>query len=169
MLRIVSRIPARRRNAGCWPRCRTASASFSSRSTSRPTKSPGRLSKAIGDSRKLTLRSFGIETAWDVKRHSILAVPGFGPALTGKLMDWRRSIEQRFRFNPNQPTDPAAIAKVHAEIALIRNNMETELLKAAGELETIKAEVLAKRRDPRPYQTAYQAFRQVEEDWRALN
>jgi len=61
------------------------------------------------DSRKLTL---GIETAWDIMRQSVLAVPGFGPALTGKLVDWTRSIEQRFRFNPNQPTDPsAAIAK----------------------------------------------------------
>jgi DNA-binding helix-hairpin-helix protein with protein kinase domain len=124
---------------------------------------------SIGESRKLTLRSFGIETAWDVTRQSVLAVPGFGPALTGKLMDWRRSVEQRFRFNPSQPTDPAAIAKVHAEIALRRNNMETELLKAAGELETIKAEVLARRRDPRPYQAVYVAFRQAEEDWRALN
>ena len=60
---------------------------------------------SIGDGRKLTLRSFGIETAWDVKRQSILAVPGFGSALTGKLIDWRRSVEQRLGFNPNQPTE----------------------------------------------------------------
>jgi DNA-binding helix-hairpin-helix protein with protein kinase domain len=123
---------------------------------------------SIGDGRKLTLRSFGIETAWDVTRQSILAVPGFGPAFTGKLIDWRSSVEQRFRFNPNQPTDPAAIAKVHAEIAVRRNNTETELLKAVGELETIKAEVLARRRDPRAHHAAYLAFRQAEEDWKAL-
>jgi hypothetical protein len=36
-------------------------------------------------------------------------------------------------------------------------------------LETIKAEVLAKRRDPRPFQAPYLAFRQAEEDWKALN
>jgi hypothetical protein len=36
-------------------------------------------------------------------------------------------------------------------------------------LETIKAEVLARRRDPRSYQAAYLGFRQAEEDWKALN
>ena len=75
----------------------------------------------IGDGRKMTLRSFGIETAWDVKSHSIKMVPGFGPVLTKKLMDWRRSVESRFKFNPNIPTDPAEIAKVRAEIAMRRS------------------------------------------------
>ena len=34
---------------------------------------------SIGDGRKMTLRSFGIETAWDIKYHAVIAVPGFGP------------------------------------------------------------------------------------------
>jgi DNA-binding helix-hairpin-helix protein with protein kinase domain len=123
---------------------------------------------SIGDGRKLTLRSFGIETAWDVKRHSVLAVPGFGPALTRKLTDWRASVERRFRFNPNIPTDPAEIARVHAEISMRRNNTETELLKGVGELETIKAEALARRVDATPYQSRYLAFRQAEEDWKSI-
>jgi DNA-binding helix-hairpin-helix protein with protein kinase domain len=124
---------------------------------------------SIGDGRKLTLRSFGIETAWDVKQHSVLAVPGFGPALTGKLTDWRRTIERRFKFNPNIPTDPAEIARVHAEISMRRNKTETDLLKGVGELETIKAEALARRRDARPYHATYLAFRQAEEDWKSIS
>jgi DNA-binding helix-hairpin-helix protein with protein kinase domain len=127
-----------------------------------------KLSKAnidsIGDGRKMTLRSFGIETAWDIKYHPVIAVPGFGPMLTKKLMDWRRSVEGRFMFNPNIPTDPADIAKVRAEIAMRRNAMETELLKGVRDLETIRAEALAKRRDATQYQAAYLSFRQAETD-----
>lgn len=123
----------------------------------------------IGDSRKLTLRSFGIETALDIKHHSIMSIPGFGPGLTKKLTDWRRSVERRFNFNPSVPTDPTEIAKVHNEIAMRRSSMETELLKGAHELETIKAEALARRRDARQHQAAYLALREAEEDHRLLS
>ena len=84
--------------------------------------------------------------------------------LTKKLMDWRRSVEGRFMFNPNIPTDPADIAKVRAEIAMRRKAMETELFKGVRDLETIKAEALAKRRDAKQYEAAYQVFRQAETD-----
>jgi DNA-binding helix-hairpin-helix protein with protein kinase domain len=123
---------------------------------------------SIGDGRKLTLRSFGIETSWDIKREAILKVPGFGPALTRKLTDWRRSVEQLFRFNPNIPTDPAEIAKVKAEISMRRKAMETELLTGIRELETLRAEAVTKRSSVTQYQGAYLAFRQSEVDWRFL-
>lgn len=119
---------------------------------------------SIGDGRKMTLRSFGIETAWDVNSHSVRAVPGFGPALTQKLTDWRHSIEARFKFNPTTPTDPAEIAKVRAAIAMRRNAMETELLKGVKDLETIRADALAKRGHTGPYQAAYLSFQQAEID-----
>jgi len=67
-------------------------------------------------------------------------------------------------FKPNIPTDPADIAKVHAEIAMRRSTMEAELLKGVRDLETIRAEALAKRRDATPYQAAYLSFRQAEID-----
>jgi DNA-binding helix-hairpin-helix protein with protein kinase domain len=127
-----------------------------------------KLSKAdidgIGDGRKMTLRSFGIENAWDVNTRSVRTVPGFGPALTAKLTNWRRSIEARFVFNPNIPTDPAEAAKIRAEIAIRRNAMEKELLQGIKDLEIIKTEALAKRRDVKRYQEAYLAFRQAEVD-----
>jgi DNA-binding helix-hairpin-helix protein with protein kinase domain len=124
--------------------------------------------ESIGDGRKMTLRSFGIETAWDVKSHSVRALPGFGPMLTGKLMDWRRSLEDRFRFNPNIPTDPAEIAKVRAAMAVRRSTMETELLKGVRDLETIREESLARRRHANHYERAYIAFRQAETDASSL-
>ncbi len=119
---------------------------------------------SIGDGRKMTLRSFGIETAWDVKSHLVKVVPGFGPVLTKKLMDWRRFVESRFKFNPNIPTDPAEIAKVRAEIAMQRNALEAELIKGVRDLETLRAEALANRRDASRYHADYLAFRQAETD-----
>ena len=122
----------------------------------------------IGDGRKLTLRSFGIETAWDVKREAVLNVPGFGPVLTRKLTDWRREVEQLFRFNPNVPTDPAEIAKVRAEITMRRRTMQADLLKGMRELETLKAEALTRRRSATQYQGVYLAYKQAEVDWKLL-
>lgn len=52
----------------------------------------------IGPAKTATLTSFGIETAADVSS-SILAVPGFGEALTGKMLAWRQSHESKFRYN----------------------------------------------------------------------
>jgi hypothetical protein len=118
----------------------------------------------IGDGRKMMLRSFGIETAWDIKPNFVRSVPGFGPVLTKKLADWRRLVEGQFKFNPNIPTDPTEIAKVRAEIAMRRNTMETEFIKGIRDLETMRVEALAKRRDYTQYQSAYLAFRQSEID-----
>jgi DNA-binding helix-hairpin-helix protein with protein kinase domain len=127
-----------------------------------------KLSKAsienIGDGRKMTLRSFGVETAWDIEFNKIMAVPGFGPAFTKKLTDWRNAVEAKFKFNPNIPTDRGEIAKVRAEIATRRSAMETTLLQGAKELEAIRAEALTKRNDFKEYQTAYLAMRQAERD-----
>jgi len=95
--------------------------------------------ESIGEGRKLSLRSFGIETAWDIDSRSVLAVR-LWPMLTSKLMHWRKSVEQLFTFNPNTPTDPADIAKVRSEISMRRNAMETELLRGVRDLETLRAE-----------------------------
>ncbi len=94
--------------------------------------------ESIGDGRKMILRSFGIESAWDIKPAKIMPVPGFGPALTKKLTDWRRSVEATFNFNPNLPTDPAEITKVRLEIAMRRNVTEAALLRGAKELEALR-------------------------------
>ncbi len=118
---------------------------------------------SIGDGRKMTLRSFGIETAWDVS-HRIISVPGFGQMLTKKLTDWRKGVEATFKFNPNIPTDPAEIAKVRSEIAMRRSAMETALLNGPKNLEMLRASALAKRNDFRQYQAVYLAMCQAKID-----
>jgi hypothetical protein len=53
----------------------------------------------IGPGRTAALASFGIETALDVMEHAIRGVPGFGPAYTQNLLNWRQSIERKFVFD----------------------------------------------------------------------
>jgi hypothetical protein len=45
--------------------------------------------RKIGPGRKMTLASFGIETAADVRRPRIEAIQGFGRNLTSALLAWR--------------------------------------------------------------------------------
>lgn len=53
----------------------------------------------IGPSRKATLASFGVETAADVDVAAITRIPGFGPRLTDRMLDWRRACESMFRHH----------------------------------------------------------------------
>lgn len=104
----------------------------------------------IGHARKITLRSYGIETADDVYEQAILAVPGFGPSYTAKLLAWRRSIEQRFVFNPAQGVDPADRQAVEREIASTRAKLEQELQSGPAQLRQISNQIMATRDAMRP-------------------
>ncbi|OLU32834.1 helix-hairpin-helix domain-containing protein [Pseudomonas sp. PA27(2017)] len=53
----------------------------------------------IGPAKTATLASFGIETAADINSRAVLSVPGFGDALTRKMLAWRQSHEAKFRYN----------------------------------------------------------------------
>ena len=83
--------------------------------------------KGIGDSRKATLRSYGIETAADVERQRIDRISGFGPAMVGALVAWRTSVERRFAFDPRQPISPADVAAITSDIARKSTDLVTQL------------------------------------------
>lgn len=72
----------------------------------------------IGHAKTVTLASFGIESAADIKRNAILRIPGFGSATTDKLMAWRSQHERRFVYNsaPNQ-SDVTTQARLDVEFA----------------------------------------------------
>ncbi|SDB22016.1 SH3 domain-containing protein [Belnapia rosea] len=94
----------------------------------------------IGPTRVATLASHGIDTASDIIRHRLLAVPGFGPATVSKLLAWRQSHEMTFRFDPNRGVSPSEIAVVERDIATQRTKLEREV--AAG-LTRLRAAVAA--------------------------
>lgn len=119
----------------------------------------------IGDGRKATLSSYGIEDAFDVTYQKVRGVPGFGDATTRKLVDWRESIERKFVFNPSAGTDPTAIRQVKDGIARRRAEIEQALARGPIELEQIRTHALTAR--GRPTQKlieAYRALKQAEID-----
>jgi DNA-binding helix-hairpin-helix protein with protein kinase domain len=96
---------------------------------------PGTKIKGVGNGRKVVLRSYGIETAADVVQHRIQQISGFGPKLTGDIVAWRKSLERRFVFNPNQPINPADIATVKAQIVGQQIELEKKLRTAHSDLQ----------------------------------
>lgn len=106
--------------------------------------------RGLGHARKIALRSYGIETADDVTRQAVLAVPGFGPVYTSYLMTWRNMIEQKFVFNPNQGVDPADRAAVEREITVAKSRLEEELQKGPRHLLQLSSQINAARRTMQP-------------------
>lgn len=119
----------------------------------------------IGDGRKATLASYGIENAWDVQNQRIANVPGFGPSLIGELEKWARTIERKFVFNGSVPTDPRAIQEIKNEIGKQRAEIERELNNGPADLHRLADEASVLRRSPPTNLTeAYVRLKQVELD-----
>ena len=87
----------------------------------------------VKDNRKAMLSSYGIDDAADVTSVAVEAVPGFGQFLTEQMMNWRRSLETRFKFDPKRGIDPLDVQRVDQEIA--KRRMEIELILSRGQLE----------------------------------
>lgn len=81
----------------------------------------------IGHARKITLRSYGLETAADITMNAVLTVPGFGPTYASKLLIWRSNIEKRFVFDPRRGVDPQDKRAVETDIQNRRAKLEQEL------------------------------------------
>ena len=101
--------------------------------------------KGIGSSRKIMLRSYGIETAADVEQQRVEQISGFGPVIAGSLVARRKSIEQRFVFNANQPINPADIAAIKATISKKKADLEGKLRQSLAYLHKITNEIHAQR------------------------
>lgn len=123
----------------------------------------------IGPAKKAMLESFGIETAADVNRSAVMNVPGFGPALTKRLMDWRRSVELKFRFSPNVGVDPRDITVLDQRIAQQKRDLEEALRKGPSELHHLRISILSKRQAMEgPMRAAAQTLAQAEADLSAV-
>jgi DNA-binding helix-hairpin-helix protein with protein kinase domain len=92
----------------------------------------------IGPGRKATLESYGIETAADVDKQRIVAVPGFGSAMAEKLIEWRRETERGFRYGPSKGVDPQKVVAIDRDIASQKRKIEQALIAGSNELAQIK-------------------------------
>lgn len=92
--------------------------------------------KGIGHAKLAALSSYGIDTAADVRYERVLNVPGFGDALTRRLLEWRQRHESRFVFNPaDTEADRREIARIRALIEGKSAPLKTILTRGAQELE----------------------------------
>ena len=114
----------------------------------------------IGEGRKRTLQSYGIETAADLLNS--INVPGFGPVLCETLYTWRRSLEARFRFNPAVGVDRRDTDKIEQEILNERRKLEQAARVGHDELVQLNARILNARNQLRgPVEAAYREYLQA--------
>lgn len=99
----------------------------------------------IGPAKKAMLESYGFETAADVNWNISGTVPGFGPALTKRLMNWRKSVAAKFRFNHSAPLDPRDLADLEQQMSRQKRDLENALRKGAAELQQIRNTILKQR------------------------
>lgn len=93
----------------------------------------------VGPVRKATLMSFGIETAADISQFTVRQVPGFGDVMTRNLLDWRHTLDSRFRYNPVRNTQDVADEKrLRADFARRKGNLEAVIRNGVRTLRTAK-------------------------------
>jgi DNA-binding helix-hairpin-helix protein with protein kinase domain len=121
----------------------------------------------VGFGREATLRSYGVETAADVTPEAIAAIPGFGEALTRVLVDWRRSLERRFVFDPARAADPGDLDEVEEDLRATKARLELLLRAGAAELRAIAQRIENRRRELRAEIDRAQAdLARADAEWR---
>jgi len=96
--------------------------------------------QGIGAAREAVLRSYGVETAYDVQQLSTVRIPGFGPKLTATLMNWRVALIHQFRFDPKTGIPPTELNLLGLKFQKLRQNLEEQLKKGPAELRAISAQ-----------------------------
>ncbi len=105
----------------------------------------------VGPAKMATLASFGIESAADVSYDAVMAVPGFGESLTGKLLQWRREHETKFRYNAmSDPSDRQAEDVVRAAAASKRAAMQSKLQAGLAALRAAPSRLISNKSMPEP-------------------
>lgn len=99
----------------------------------------------IGRNLKSVLASYGIETANDIRRELQYKVPNFGPKRTKELLEWRRNIEAKFKFDPSKGVDPTDIAALDNRFKLLQKQLEENLENGFKELQQIRYTILKRR------------------------
>jgi DNA-binding helix-hairpin-helix protein with protein kinase domain len=124
----------------------------------------------IGDGRKRTLQSYGIETAADLLGPAVESVPGFGQKLCGTLYGWRDSLTARFQFNPATGIDRRDIDKIEQELMIERRKLEQAARTGYEELRQFHARTLNARTQLRePVEAAYAQYLQADANYKAVS
>lgn len=101
----------------------------------------------IGPGRITTLRSYGIETAYDITTAKLAYVHGFGPVLQTKLYNWRSQAEQSFRFDPSKGVDLRDLQDLDREFNAKRAQPEQALRLGPIALKQLADQAQRRRKD----------------------
>jgi DNA-binding helix-hairpin-helix protein with protein kinase domain len=101
---------------------------------------------SIGVGRKQMLSSYGVDTAADVTELNLNQVPGIGPKFAERLLNWRKGIEPRFRFDPQKAIDKLEVEKIDREIRSRRTELESHIKKGVNEAVTLHGIVATRRK-----------------------
>ena len=74
------------------------------------------------------------------------AIPGFGPATKGKLVDWRRACESSFRFDPNRGVAQSELDALERDIRQRGTKLEQEVATGLAQLRAFVANADLRRR-----------------------
>lgn len=124
----------------------------------------------IGPAKTATLASFGIETAADVTSTSVRAVPGFGEALTAKMLAWRQGHEAKFRYNASPtPSDIQAESAVRSASATKQIDLQNKLRLGLAALQAAVPRCLSVKSTPdQSFQQALTERAKAQQDCAAL-
>ncbi len=123
----------------------------------------------VGTSRKSVLESFGIETAADVDEAKLYRVPGVSAKLRRGLIGWRRSIEGRFRFDPDLDSTPPDKETVEQEVLVERLKLEAAIRKGFTDLQQLQKQTLFARTSLKSkVEETHRAFQQCAADLKAV-
>lgn len=91
----------------------------------------------IGPSRQTILRSYGVETAYDVDSGRIDGVPGFGPVYLGRLVSWKNDVARGFKFDAASGVPKSELLALQTKYSKLRYTVETDLLNGPQQLRHI--------------------------------
>src|SRR5215813_13832571 len=108
--------------------------------------------KGIVSPIKAALLSHGVETAADVIEE-VSQIPSVGRSQAEWLLEWRRSLEQAFVFDPARGVPHEARVKTERELDALRFRLESELIGGAHYLRRVKQEIETSRQNLQPLLT----------------
>lgn len=120
----------------------------------------------IGLARQTALASYAIETALDITEEKVVAVPGFGIKNTLPLVEWRKSLENAFVYDPRpNDLDDHELKKIHFEVELKGSELRKKLASGPTDLANAAKTVIhrSKKEDP-IVARAYAEYEQVKKD-----
>jgi DNA-binding helix-hairpin-helix protein with protein kinase domain len=113
---------------------------------------------------KAALLSHGVETAADVVE-DVEELPSVGRSQAQRLIEWRRSLEQKFVFDPIKGVPREVRSKTEREVDTLRLHLESELIGGPDCLRRVKQEIETSRQKLQPVlKLARQELAKAEKD-----